>query len=73
MSENHQQTIKDKELVERIKNGDATAFEELTNVYKEKIYQMALSKTRNTEDTEKLTWDFFANVKIFYNHGSRNE
>ncbi len=61
----NQRAMEDKKLVERIKNGDDTAFEELTKAHKEKIYKMALSHTRNPEDAEKLTQDIFANVKDF--------
>jgi RNA polymerase sigma-70 factor (ECF subfamily) len=57
--------MEDEKLVERIKNGDDTAFDELINAHKKKIYQMALSHTRNPEDAENLTQYIFAEVKSF--------
>lgn len=56
--------IDDETLIERIKNGDLSAFDELMNRYKRQIYQLALRMTGNHEDAEDITQEVF--VRTFH-------
>ena len=49
----------DKLLVERIRNGDDTAFELIVNRYWDRIYARVLKLLKNREDAEEVTQDAF--------------
>jgi RNA polymerase sigma-70 factor (ECF subfamily) len=55
----------DLSLVERYKNGDEKAFDELFERYKEAIYSVCYRFVRNEEDARDLTQDTF--IKIYRN------
>ncbi|MBI2821191.1 MAG: sigma-70 family RNA polymerase sigma factor [Acidobacteria bacterium] len=50
-------------LVERIRDGDQSALEELIRQYGGKIYYLALQYTRNPQDAEEVLQDVF--LKVF--------
>ncbi len=50
------------DLVMRIREGDSTAFEDLFNAHKARIYSLCLRMTNNTADAEDLTQDAFLQV-----------
>jgi|UniRef100_A0A7V3VUK8 RNA polymerase sigma-70 factor (ECF subfamily) len=60
----------DLSLVERYKNGDEKAFDELFERYKEAIYSVCYRFVRNEEDARDLTQDTF--IKIYRNIKSFN-
>ncbi|HAV40879.1 MAG TPA: RNA polymerase subunit sigma-24 [Acidobacteria bacterium] len=51
------------ELIQRSQQGQLEAFEGLYNLYKNKVYGLAYSLTRNQQTAEDLTQDIF--IKIF--------
>lgn len=51
--------IDDGTLVEKIKKGDLSAFDELMNRYSRRIYYLALKMTRNHEDAEDISQEVF--------------
>ena len=55
-------TEKDKELIERFKNGDESAFEELVRDYAPKAFQIAFGLIGNTPDAEEVAQDAFIKV-----------
>ena len=52
----------DEMLVERIKEGDLSAFDELMNKYSRKIYYLAFRMTNSHEDAEDISQEVFARV-----------
>lgn len=54
---------KDTELIERVINGDISAFKELVNEHKRNVYYLAFDLTRCREDAEDVSQDVF--VKAF--------
>jgi len=50
-------------LIESLKRGDPGALESLFSVYKDKVYNTALSYLQNEQDAEELTQDVF--IEIF--------
>src|SRR5262245_33710233 len=52
----------DSELVDRFRNGDKLAFEELIGRYNEKAYNLAMRITRRQEDAEEILQDVFVSV-----------
>ncbi len=54
--------IDDETLVNRIKEGDMSAFEEIMNKYSRQIYLLALKMTGNHEDAEDISQEVFAKV-----------
>lgn len=56
------EALKDKELVELLKNGNEQAFVELLQRYTEKVHRLALRITRNDTDTEEIIQDVFITV-----------
>ena len=54
--------INDLELVERLKEGDIEAFEEIVVKYRARIYHLALRITKNQEDAEEALQDTFTSV-----------
>lgn len=57
-----QKVRSDKELVEALKAGDATSFDELLKRYSEKVHNLAMRITRNEEDAEEILQDVFVTV-----------
>ena len=56
------------ELIAGLKQGHEQAFEELVDLYKNKVYNTCLGFVQNEEDGEELTQDVF--IKVFENIGS---
>ena len=52
----------DRQLVERLREGDATAMPELQTVYGARIFQLALRYMKNREDAEEITQDVLLRV-----------
>jgi len=50
------------DLVRRIQEGDATAFEDLFTAHKLRIYSLCLRMTNNAAEAEDLTQDAFLQV-----------
>lgn len=49
-------------LVERLRNGDAAAVDELAHAYGQRIYQLALRYMKNPEDAEEVAQDVLLKV-----------
>jgi len=49
----------DQMLVDRFKNGDATAFDEMVERYWDRIFSMVNQLLRNSQDAEEVTQDAF--------------
>ncbi len=49
-------------LIQKIKAGDAGAFEELFNLYKDRVFNTSLGYMQNKEDAEEVTQDVFVEV-----------
>ena len=49
-------------FIERLKNGEQTAYQELLNLYSDKVYNTALGLMQNQEDAEDIAQDVFAEV-----------
>lgn len=52
-------TIDDQTYIDRIKNGDPSAYSFLINKYKDMAYTISLKITRNTQDAEDATQESF--------------
>jgi RNA polymerase sigma-70 factor (ECF subfamily) len=52
----------DRQLVERLRNGDATAMPELQTIYGARIYQLAFRYMKNREDAEEIAQDVLMRV-----------
>ncbi len=50
---------RDKRIVDRFKNGDESAFEEIFNLYWERIFSFILPLLRNRQDAEEVAQDTF--------------
>lgn len=59
MSTKAQEVALDRMLVDRFKNGDAAAFDEMVSRYWDKIYAMVHQLLRNQQDAEEVTQDAF--------------
>jgi RNA polymerase sigma-70 factor (ECF subfamily) len=59
MSTKAQEVAFDRVLVDRFKNGDASAFDEMVSRYWGRIYSMVHQLLRNSEDAEEVTQDAF--------------
>lgn len=59
MSAKAQEVAFDRVLVDRFKNGDQTAFDEMVNRYWDRIYAMVHQLLRNQQDAEEVTQDAF--------------
>jgi len=59
MSSKAQEVAMDRMLVDRFKNGDQTAFDEMVSRYWDRIYAMVHQLLRNTQDAEEVTQDAF--------------
>lgn len=55
----HQEAAYDAELVRRFNAGDESAFVEIMNRYREKIFSVALALLRNRADAEEIAQDTF--------------
>ena len=55
-------TEPDQTLVERLRGGDKSAFEELMLRYEERVYRLAMGMMRNREDSLDAVQDAFLNV-----------
>lgn len=53
---------RDIEIVEALRQGDTSSFEELIARYGEKVHNLALRITRNEEDAEEILQDVFVTV-----------
>lgn len=51
--------MEEKLLIEGLKRGDPVSLEHLFNIFKDKIYNTAISYVQNAEDAEELTQDVF--------------
>ena len=51
--------VADRDLVERARNRDMAAYDELIRRYQRKIYQLVYNMTSNREDAEDLVQDVF--------------
>lgn len=54
--------VEDTELVALLKGGDASSFNELLSRYSQKVHNLAMRITRNTEDAEEVLQDVFVTV-----------
>ena len=54
--------ISDLELVNNLRTGDESAFSELLNRYTQKVHNLAMRITRNSEDAEEVLQDVFVTV-----------
>ncbi len=54
--------MEEKDLVNRILNGDNAAFKGLFDLYSAKVYNIALGYLQNNEDAEDLTQDIFLQI-----------
>ncbi len=52
----------DQALIDRIKAGDYSAFEELVGRFERKVYALALKLTGNPDDAEEITQDVFLTI-----------
>lgn len=59
MSTKAQEVALDRLLVDRFKQGDQTAFDEMVTRYWDRIYSMVNQLLRNTQDAEEVTQDAF--------------
>lgn len=59
MSTKAQEVALDRLLVDRFKNGDQSAFDEMVSRYWGRIYAMVNQLLRNTQDAEEVTQDAF--------------
>lgn len=59
MSSKAQEVALDRLLVDRFKNGDQSAFDEMVARYWDRIYSMVNQLLRNTQDAEEVTQDAF--------------
>lgn len=59
MSTKAQEVALDRLLVDRFKNGDQSAFDEMVSRYWDRIYGMVNQLLRNTQDAEEVTQDAF--------------
>jgi RNA polymerase sigma-70 factor, ECF subfamily len=59
MSTKAQEVALDRLLVDRFKNGDQSAFDEMVARYWDRIYSMVNQLLRNTQDAEEVTQDAF--------------
>jgi RNA polymerase sigma-70 factor, ECF subfamily len=59
MSTKAQEVALDQVLVDRFKNGDQAAFDEMVSRYWDRIYAMVNQLLRNSEDAEEVTQDAF--------------
>jgi RNA polymerase sigma-70 factor (ECF subfamily) len=59
MSSKAQEVAFDRVLVDRFKNGDQSAFDEMVARYWDRIYAMVNQLLRNTQDAEEVTQDAF--------------
>ncbi len=59
MSSKAQEVALDRLLVDRFKNGDQSAFDEMVGRYWNRIYSMVHQLLRNTQDAEEVTQDAF--------------
>jgi len=51
--------IEERELVQRVQNGDQSAFRELVEQYKQRIYYLALDMAGNHHDAEDISQEVF--------------
>jgi RNA polymerase sigma-70 factor, ECF subfamily len=59
MSTKAHEVAMDRVIVDRFKNGDASAFDEMVSRYWDRIYSMVNQLLRNSEDAEEVTQDAF--------------
>jgi RNA polymerase sigma-70 factor (ECF subfamily) len=59
MSTKAQEVALDRVLVDRFKNGDASAFDEMVSRYWDRIFSMVHQLLRNAQDAEEVTQDAF--------------
>ncbi len=50
------------QLIQAITSGDRKAFEQLYDLFSEKVYNTALSYAQNEQDAEEITQDVFINI-----------
>ena len=55
-------TVSDNDLVTSFKNGDQVSFEEITNRYAGKVYNLAKRLVRSQEDAEEVLQDVFVTL-----------
>lgn len=60
-------------LVARMQEGDLTAFEELVEVYREKVYALAFTLTGNRSDAEDLTQEVFVKIYLGFQKYARGK
>jgi RNA polymerase sigma-70 factor, ECF subfamily len=54
--------LEQEKLIHEIKSGDAGAFEELFDMFKDRVFNTAVSYLQNKEDAEEITQDVFVEV-----------
>lgn len=60
-------------LVARMQEGDLTAFEELVEVYRDKVYTLAFTLTGNKSDAEDLTQEVFVKIYLGFQKYARGK
>lgn len=55
-------TLREKELLRRIAEGDEVAFREVFNLYKDRFYAAALKMTRSSDLSEEIVQEVFVNL-----------
>jgi RNA polymerase sigma-70 factor (family 1) len=59
--------VEQDKLIEELKRGDSKALESLFNIYKDKVFNTAISYVQNPQDAEEITQDVF--VEVFNSAG----
>jgi RNA polymerase sigma factor (sigma-70 family) len=54
--------LEEKKLINGLKNKDKNSFEELVNLYKDRIFNVIIGLIQNVEDAEDLTQEVFVEV-----------
>jgi RNA polymerase sigma factor (sigma-70 family) len=64
--------LNEERLLLQISDGNKTAFEELYTMFKDKVYNTAISYLQNIEDAEEVTQDVFLSIFVSAHTFKRN-
>ena len=56
------EALESPEFIQRLKNGDALAFQDLFNAYYNRVYNLAMRLTRNPDEAEEILQETFLSV-----------